>query len=182
MDIWVIQTIAVLAAVGFSAAVAAGTWYWALRGAERLRAKSRRDARKHELYLSAIEVFADVMANATGTHRKATRQRPEDIARRQLESKEFRLKQLELNMIAPDDVVRKLSWHGQAEGISEEEQGNRAMLRIAELLLAIRRDAMGKKTKLKPEDMWACFLGHDGADLLRSVWNANAGTEPQQSR
>ena len=66
MDTWVIQTIAVLVAVGFSAAVAAGTWYWALRGAESLREKSQLDERKRELYRSATEIFADVMANASG--------------------------------------------------------------------------------------------------------------------
>ena len=73
-------------------------------------------------------------------------------------------------MIAPDDVVRKLSWHGQTEGVDEEQQGNLAMFRIAELLLAIRRDTHGK-TQLRPEDMWSCYLGHDGADLLRSIWD-----------
>ena len=178
MDSWVSQTIAVLVAAGLSATVAAGTWYWALRGAAALRHNARLTERKRALYLDILKLFAEVMANEKSN---ASEEQPSDVARRYLTSTEFRLKQLELNMIAPDDVVRKLSWHGTSNHLDETQQGQQAMQNIATLLLAIRRDMTGS-TRLDEVDMWRIFLGQEAAETLRLQFAELADTQAEHTR
>lgn len=178
MDTWVSQTIAVLVAAGLSATVAAGTWYWALRGAATLRHNARLTERKRALYLDVLRLFAEVMAHAKS---ETPEERSLDVARRYLTSTEFRLKQLELNMIAPDDVVRRLSWHGTSNHLDETQQGHQAMQNIATLLLAIRHDMTGS-TRLDEVDMWRIFLDQEAADILRSQFAELADTQAEHSR
>ena len=179
MDSWVIQTIAVLATAGLSGAVAAGTWYWASKATDKLRHDARLTERKRGLYLEMVKLFADVMADAKNP--KSPKSRPLNLALQYLTSSEFRLKQLELNMIAPDEVVRQLSWHGTSGQLDEKQQGHQAMLNVASMLLAIRGDMYGK-TKLDEVDMWRIFLDAESAELLRSQFAELADTQAEHVR
>ena len=162
------QLIAVLVATGLSAAVAAGAWYWALRGASQLRHHARLTERKRVLYLDVVRIVAEMMADAKNPKsKKALKSRPEEILLGRLTSPEFRLKQIELNVIAPEDVVRQLSWHAIPNNLDELQQGQQALRNIGSLLLAIRRDLTGP-TNLDEVDMWRIFLDADGADILSS--------------
>ena len=150
-------------------AAAGVTWFTAMYWANKLRHDARLKERKRVLYSAVLKLQAEIMANE-----KTAKGRKRDTAyfvREYLARPEFRLQQLELNMIAPDEVVQSLSWHGRGSHLSEHEQGSAAMYFIGKMLIAIRRDMYGKKTKLDPIDMWRIFLNEDATQEFRLQWS-----------
>lgn len=163
------QILVLLAAAGVSLTVAGITWFAALRWANKMRHDARLRERKRVLYGEVLKLQADIFANE-----KTSKSQKKDTAyfvRQYMGSSKFRLMQLELNMIAPDDVVQSLSWHGRGLHLTEEEQGTAAMYFIGKMLIAIRRDMYGKKTRLDHLDMFRIFVDDEAHQLLRSQWS-----------
>lgn len=155
-----------LTAAGISGTIAGVTWYIGLRFAYGLRRKSQIDRRKRQLYLEMYKLIIRPLIEV----KKGSKESTEAIALRFLTSEEFRLQQMELLMIAPDPVVKALSWHVVPEGVEPDRGGKYAMHNIGLMMRAIRKDMVGR-TRLTPIDLWQLFFNDDLKSNPGVLWD-----------
>lgn len=160
------NTFTLLAVAGVSLTVAGLTWYVGLRFAYGLRRQSRLDERKRKLYLEMYKLVLKPLTEA----KKKSGLSAEQIARQFFTSEPFRLAQMELLMIAPDDVVQTLSWHVIPVGVEPDRGGQYSMYNIGLMMRAIREDMVGK-TRLSPTDLWQLFIVDDLKANPELLWD-----------
>ena len=158
---WLDQTFMLGMGFALSLAGAAGAWWFAWWHSHRTGKQERLNERKKTLYLSVAAMFIDILIEHKKHPDGLTQKQTEELAAKYAMDRDYRLKQLELNLLAPDEVIKGLRWYAT----TSNDQGAGVLLQYADMLLTMRCDLMGKTT-IDRLHLLAVFMQED-IDALR---------------